>query len=157
MHHTFLATTMLPFPWSYFCVPPNTNAHPTSRFPKLVRQNPTTPTPNQSKWKSVGFTDGPYVVEIIKIPYPGFGVITDIISKKDTSYWITIGNIPSAHARTSPKCPIKLWVRKGNERLNTFTLCSNLYVRWTTTTNIFIHVPTYTYNEVMHKCFGSLS
>jgi hypothetical protein len=43
---------------------------------------------------SEGFMDGYYVVGVIAIPYPRFGVIIKIVSKEDNAYHATIGDIP---------------------------------------------------------------
>ena len=37
--------------------------------------------------------DGYYVVGIIAIPYIGFGLVINIVSKEDIAYRVTIGNI----------------------------------------------------------------
>ena len=49
---------------------------------------------NKYTWKSAWLMDGYYVINIIVIPYVGFGVIINIISKEDKSYRVTIGDIP---------------------------------------------------------------
>lgn len=57
--------------------------------------NLSTPTTNyKNKWKNVGLMDSYYMVEVIAIPYPGFEVLINIISKEDIAYQVTIGNIP---------------------------------------------------------------
>ena len=48
----------------------------------------------KNKWESAGLMDGYYVVGVIVIPYPRFGVIINIVSKKDNAYHVIIGNIP---------------------------------------------------------------
>jgi hypothetical protein len=71
-------------PCSHFSMPPNPDAHPTFRFGKTVRHNPTTPLANnKNKWESAGLMEGYYVVGVTAIPYPGFGVIINIVSKYD--------------------------------------------------------------------------
>jgi hypothetical protein len=43
--------------------------------------------------ESIGLMDGYYVVGVIAIPYPGFGVIINIISKEGVAYHVIIDNI----------------------------------------------------------------
>jgi hypothetical protein len=75
-------------------MPPNPDAHPTFRFGKTMRCNPTTPLADyKNKWESAGLMEDYYVVGVTAIPYPGFGVIINIVSKHDITYHITIGDI----------------------------------------------------------------
>jgi hypothetical protein len=86
---------ILPILRTDFHVPLNPNAHPTSRFGKSVRLNLAPPTvDHKNKWESAGLTDGYYVVGITAVPYPGFGVLINIVSKEDITYCVTIGNMP---------------------------------------------------------------
>ena len=67
----------------------------TFKFGKTVRRNPIVPmTYYKNKWESIGLMDGYYVVGVIAIPYPRYGVIMNIVSKEDITYCITIGDIP---------------------------------------------------------------
>jgi hypothetical protein len=86
---------MLPIPWTDFYVPLNLDAHPTFRFGKSVHCNLGAPTvDHKNKWESVGLMDNYYVVGITTIPYPGFGVLFNIVFKKDITYHVTIGDMP---------------------------------------------------------------
>ena len=86
---------MLPIPQTHFHVPLNPDAHPTSRFGKSVHRNlATLIVYHENKWESVGLMDGYYVVGIIVIPYPGFGVLINIVSKEDITYRVIIGDMP---------------------------------------------------------------
>ena len=85
----------LSIPRSHFCMPPNPDAHPTYRFGEAVRRNPTAPlVDHKNKWEIAGLREGYFVVEITAIPYPGYRVIINIVSKEDITYHITICNIP---------------------------------------------------------------
>ena len=76
-------------------MPLNPDAHPTFKFGLTVRCTPTTLTADhKNKWENAGLMDGYYVVGITAISYPSYGVIINIVSKKDTTYRITIGDIP---------------------------------------------------------------
>ena len=44
--------------------------------------------------------EGYYVVGVIAIPYLGFRVIINIVSREDNSYCVVIGDIPNLHAPT---------------------------------------------------------
>lgn len=46
------------------------------------------------QWESVGLMDGYYVVEVTTIPYPGFEVLINIVSKEDIAYRVRFGDIP---------------------------------------------------------------
>ena len=47
--------------------------------------------------------EGYYVVGVTGIPYPGFGVIINIVSKHDITYHVTIGDIPHCTCRVFTK------------------------------------------------------
>ena len=68
----------------HFCMPLNLDAYPTFRFGKTVRRNPTSPmADHKNKWESVGLINDYCVVGVSAIPYPGYGVIINIIDKDD--------------------------------------------------------------------------
>ena len=77
--------------------------------------------------------DGYYVVGVIAIPYPRFGVIIKIVSKKDNAYHATIGDIPQrtcTHAWTSQRFPLMLWKIKVDEcSTNTFTMFFQVFMQ----------------------------
>ena len=76
-------------------MPLNLDIHQTFIFSKSKCYNPTTPMANhKSKWKSDELMDTYYVVGVTAISYLGFGVIINIVSKKDNSYYVAIGDIP---------------------------------------------------------------
>jgi hypothetical protein len=88
----FSTIATLPIPRSHFRMPLNPNAHPTFRFGKTVCRNLTTPTTDhKNKWESAGLMDGCFVVGVTAIPYPGFGVIINIVSKEDITYCVLGG------------------------------------------------------------------
>jgi hypothetical protein len=66
--------------------------------------------------------------------------------KGDNSYHVRIEDIHNAHPKTSPRCHLKLWERKRNGCIaNIFTIRSNFYVGWPTTTSslfMLLHKPT---------------
>lgn len=104
---------------------------------------------NKYTWKSALLMDGYYVV--IAIPYVGFGVIINIISKEDTSYHVTIGDIPQY------TCPDFTKMSSGvlGEKMLQVSYKHFYYVfkflcKLDYENNKFIHAPTHTYNEVMH-------
>ena len=62
----------------------NPDAHTRFKFGKTVRRTPTTPMAvHKNKWESAELMDGYYVVGVTVIPYPGYGVIINIVSKED--------------------------------------------------------------------------
>ena len=92
----------------------NSDAHPIFMFGKTVRRNPTTLTTyHKNKWESVGCMDGNYVVSVTAIPYPGYGVIIDIVSKEDITYRITIGDIPHCTCPDFTKMSSQALGKKG--------------------------------------------
>jgi hypothetical protein len=61
----------------------------------IVHHNPTTPTTkHKNKWESDILMDIYYVVGVNAIPYLGLGVIINIISKHDNTYYVIIIDIP---------------------------------------------------------------
>lgn len=46
------------------------------------------------KWESAGLIDRYYVVGVTIIPYIGFRVTINIVSKEGVTYHVTLGNIP---------------------------------------------------------------
>jgi hypothetical protein len=132
-------------------MPLNPDAHPTSRFGKSVRRNlaPST-VDHKNKWESAGLMDGYYVVGITVIPYPGFGVLINIVSKEDITYRVTIGDMPHCTCSDFTKMSSQSLGKKGK-----WVYCKHLYYvfRFLCKVNYdsdnFIHVPTYSYNEVM--------
>ena len=81
--------------FGYIFAPLNSNTHPTPRFLKRTRRNPTTPiVDHKTKWESTWLTNDNYVVGVIEIPYRGFGVIINIFLEENISYYTTLGNIP---------------------------------------------------------------
>ena len=68
--HRLLTIATLPIPRLYFCMSPNPDAHPTFRFGKTMRRNPTTLLADyKNKWESAGLMKGYYVVGVTAIPY----------------------------------------------------------------------------------------
>jgi hypothetical protein len=141
----------LPIPRSHFSIPPNPDAHPTFRFGKTVRRNPTAPlADHKNKWESAGLMEGYYVVGVTAIPYPGFGVIINIVSKHDITYHVTIGDIPHCTCPDFTKMSSHALGKKGK-----WVYCKHLYYVFRFLCKVdyesdkFIHAPTYTYNEVM--------
>ena len=144
MSHIFFTVMIILFPWLYFCVPPNPDAHATSKFLKRVHRNPTTPTADHNNnWESAGLMD--IVVAAIAIPYPRFGVIINILSKEDISYNIIIGDIPHCTCPDFTKMSSHVLGKKKKCIANIFIMCLGLCARWImTVTSLFTlqHMPT---------------
>jgi hypothetical protein len=94
--------------------------------------------------------EGYYVVGVIAIPYPGFGVIINIVSKHDITYHVTIGDIPHCTCPDFTKISAHALGKKGK-----WMYCKHFYYvfrflcKVDSDSDKFIHAPTYTYNEVM--------
>ena len=70
----------------HFCVPNKPCVHSTSKFLKIRHLNLTSRTTYHiNKWENDGLMDGYYVVGVIDILYPRFGVFINIVSKEDNS------------------------------------------------------------------------
>jgi hypothetical protein len=146
-----ITITMLPIPRMDFHMLLNSDAHPTSRFGKSVRRNLAPPTvDHKNKWESAGLMDIYYVVGITAIPYQGFGVLINIVSKEDITYRVTIGDMPH--------CTCFELKKMSSQSLGYKEKCSvlqNLYYvlrilcKMNYDSDKFIHAPTYSYNEVM--------
>ena len=94
--HRMLSTiAILLILWYYFCVPPNQDTHPTSSFGKTMHCNLATSRANhKNNWKVLDSWMVIMWLAITAIPYIGFGVLINIISKEDIAYCVTIGDIP---------------------------------------------------------------
>ena len=58
--------------------------------------------------------DGYYVVGVTAIPYPGFGMLINIVSKEDIAYHVIIGDVPQCTCLDFTKCQLNLWEENGN-------------------------------------------
>jgi hypothetical protein len=116
---------MFPIPRIDFYVPLNPDAHPTSRFGKSVRRNlaPST-VDHKNKWESARLMEGYYVVGITVIPYSGFGVLINIVSKEDIIYRVKIGDMLHCTCFDFTKMSLSLWKMKRNGCIaNIFIMC----------------------------------
>ena len=60
-----------------------------------------------NKWESAELMDG-YVDGVTTIPYPGFGLIINIVSKQGIKIVSQLATSYIAHALISRKCPLML-------------------------------------------------
>ena len=83
-------------------------------------------------------------------PYPGFGVIINIVSKEDITYRVIIGDIPHCKCPDFTKMFSHALGKKGK-----WVYYKHLYYVFRFLCKVdyesdkFIHAPTYTYNEVI--------
>ena len=90
------------------------------------------------------------MVGITAIPYLGYEMIIDIVSKEDITYRITIGDIPHCMCPDFTKMSSQALGKKGK-----WVYCKHLYYVFRFLCKVdyesdkFIYAPTYTYNEVM--------
>jgi hypothetical protein len=90
------------------------------------------------------------VVEITVIPYRGFGVLINIVSKEDITYRVTIGDMPHCTCFDFNKMSSQ---SLGNKEK--WVYCKHFYYvfRFLCKVNYdsdkFIHAPKYSYNEIM--------
>ena len=105
---------------------------------------------HKNKWESIGLMDGYYVVGVTTIPYPGFGLLFNIISEDDIKYRVTIAN--------KPHCTCPNFTKMSSQSLGKkrkWVYCKHLYYVFRFLCKVdygndkFIHAPTYSYNEVM--------
>jgi hypothetical protein len=76
-------------------VPLNLDAHPTSIITKTMGWIPTILTvDHKNKWESTRLMDRRFVVGVTPIPYLGFGVIINIVSKEDAACFVITDDIP---------------------------------------------------------------
>lgn len=66
--------------------------------------------------------DSYYVVGVATIPYPGFGVLINIIAKEDSTYRVTIGDKPLCTCPDFTKLSSRSLERKG-----IWMHCNHLY------------------------------
>lgn len=83
---------------------------------------------------------GNYVVGVTSISYLGFGVIIKVVSKEDNTYCVITGDIPQYMCLDFTKMSYGALCKKGNGCIaNTYTMCSNLFAKWiSTTTSAFM-------------------
>ena len=149
--HGLLTITMFSIPHIDFHVPLHPDAHPTLKFGKSVHCNLATPTIDyKNKWENAELMGSYYVVEITAIPYPGFGVLINIVSKEDITYRVTIGDMPH--------CTCPDFIKMSSQSLgkkNKWVYCKHVYYVFRILCKVdynsdkFIHASTYSYNEVM--------
>lgn len=93
-HHRMSSIATLPIIRSHFHQARNLHIHPTSRIGKTMCCNLIALTmDHKNKWEGAWLTDGYYLVMVIVIPYPWFGVSINIVSKKDIAHCVTIGEV----------------------------------------------------------------
>lgn len=91
-----------------------------------------------------------HVVGVTTIPYPRYGSIITIVTKEETTYFMSIGDIPHMHLPRLCKDVINDSGNKGQ-----WVFCKHLYYIFKYMCNVdyatdkFIHAPTFIYNEVM--------
>jgi hypothetical protein len=127
-------------------MPPNPDAHPTFRFGKTMCYYPTTLlADHKNKWKSAGLMEGYFVVVVTVIPYPGFGVIINIVSKHDITYHVTIGDIPHCTCSDFTKMSSHALEKKENGCIVIiFIICLDICARWitrVTSSFMYLHIP----------------
>ena len=150
-HRRLSTIAMLPIPWTDFQVPLKLDAHPTSRFGKMVRRNlGALTTYHKNKCESIGLIHGYYVVGMTAIPYPGFGVLLNIVSKDDIKYRVT--NTDMSHCTCSDFTKM---LSQSLQKKKKWVYCKHFYYvfksMWIVDydSDKFIHAPTYSYDEVM--------
>ena len=90
------------------------------------------PTTNhKSKWESAGLMDSYCVIGVIAIPDPRFGVLINIISKKDIANRSQLVTYHIKHDLTLRNYHLNIWERKVNGRIaNIFIICFNCFAKW---------------------------
>jgi hypothetical protein len=152
-HRRLSTIATFSIPRSHFSMPPTPDAHLTFRFGKIVCRNPTEPlADHKNKWESAGLIKCYYVVGVTAIPYPGLGVIINIVSNHDIIYHVTIGDILHCTCPDFMKMSSHALRKKGK-----WVYSKHLYYVFRFLCKVdyeidkFIHAPTYTFNEVMQR------
>ena len=113
-----------------------------------MRRTPTTPTANhKNKWEGAGLMDGDYVVGVTAISYPGCSDNQNCLQR---GYHILHHNWrhPALHVSKLHKNVLSSIGEKMEiSVLQTSSICIQIFVQGKL--REFIHVSTYTYNEVM--------
>ena len=104
----------------------------------------------KNKWENAGLIEGFHVVGVTVIPYPGFGVIINIVSKQDITYHVTIGDIPHCTCPDFTKMSSQALEKKETGVLQTSYYVFTFLCKVDNESDKFIHAPTYMYNEVIH-------
>ena len=94
--------------------------------------------------------DGSNVIGVTAIPYPGIGVLINIVSKEDIAYRVTIVDMRHCTCLDFMKMSSQSLGKKGK-----WVYCKHLYYVFKFFCKVnydcdkFIHAPTYSYDEVM--------
>ena len=83
------------------------------------------------------------------IPYPVFGVVINIMSKEDNTYYVTIGDITQYMCLGFTKMSSRALQKKEVGVLQAHILCGQISLQVDFENVKFIHAPMYTYNKVM--------
>jgi hypothetical protein len=117
----------------------NPSTHSTCSFLNTMCSNATRPITNQvgECWPQRWY----YVVGVTTIPCLGFEVIINIVSKKENSYHVTIGDMPQCTCLDFNKMSSHALGKNGNECIaNTHTMCLDFFFngkRIARTTSLF--------------------
>ena len=140
----------LPIHSFHLCRPLNLDALSTSNFSKIMHHNAIIRAiEDTNKLENDGLMDKYYVVGVIAIPYPRFGMFTNIISIHDNSWCVAIDDIPQYACMDFIKLSSMALGKKEFGVLQTFVLWDQISTSGVNYDNKFIHTPTYTYNKIM--------
>jgi hypothetical protein len=149
-----------PLDMSRFRVPEYPDFVPTTRLSKLVRRSSSAPSIKQRQMVASAEAMHATVLKLTMIPQPGFGCIITLQSKSEPKppiYQVTVSSLPECN------CPYFLdMISKFGRKRNSYMNCKHLYYivikvsNLDAEVNLFIHAPTFSFNEVKLILEGGL-
>ena len=128
---------------------PGADCLPRTRMGKVRRRSMDASTAaHKNKWESAVIMGGYGITAITPVPHPGYGAIITIRTDSDKLYNLSISNLPECDCEDFKNMALKArspkWVPCKHFYYVFMYLC-----KMDIDTHMFIHAPTYSYNEVM--------
>jgi hypothetical protein len=153
-------TTAPPLDLSGVDVPTNPNSYPSSKQSKTTKRFATAPSTKQMQMVASARAMDGTILKVTMIPRPGFGCVLTLQSKPtpiQSIYQLTVSSLPECN------CPaFKDMISNFGRKRNSFLHCKHLFFIFVKISNtdpevdLFIHAPTFSFNEVKFILEGSL-
>jgi hypothetical protein len=141
-------------------VPPNPDFYPISRQSKSTRRSTHVPSAKQMQMVASAQVMQGTILKVTMIPRPGFGCVINLQSKPaptQSIFQVIVSSLPEC------TCPaFKDMISKCFRKRNSFLHCKHLYFLFVKISkldpevNLFIHAPTFSFNEVKIILEGGL-
>ena len=149
-----------PLDMSGIRIPDNPDFIPPTRLSKVVRRSTSAPLAKQRQMVASAEAMHGTVLKLTMIPQPGFGCIITLQSKAEAQppiYQVTVSSLPKCN------CPFFLdMISRFGRKQKSYLNCKHLYYIFIKVSNLdaevnlFIHAPTFSFNEVKLILEGGL-